>query len=118
MRKDRESDAHRLRDMLEAAKKIRHYAAGKPRQHFDDDELLQLALRYLVQVIGEAAYHISAELKDQNRDIPWQQITGMRHHLVHGYSDIDIEVLWIAATKNVPELMPILEQMLENESTS
>ncbi|MDE2819071.1 MAG: DUF86 domain-containing protein [Chloroflexota bacterium] len=101
--------------MLEAAQKIRDLVDGRSRQSFDDNELLQLALRYLVLVVGEAAYHVSRKRKARYPGIPWAKIIGMRHHLVHGYSDVDLNVLWIAATENVPPLIADLTKLMDEE---
>lgn len=36
--------------------------------------------------------------------MPWRQIIGMRDHLVHGYFDIDPDVVWAAVSERIPEL--------------
>ena len=63
MRKGHDSHVVRLRDMLEAAKKIRQFLAGHNRKSFDDNEMLHLALQHLLQIVGEAAYKVTAERK-------------------------------------------------------
>jgi uncharacterized protein with HEPN domain len=118
MNKGHDRDAVRLTDMLEAAIKIRRFAAGHTRQSFDDDEILQLALQHLVQIVGEAAYNITAERKAMHPEIPWPLITSMRHRLVHDYSAVDLNVLWVAVTENVPQLISDLENMLDDEILS
>ena len=115
MPRDRDDDLVRLRDMLEAAEKICHFVAGHSRQSFDDNELLQLALQHLVQIVGEAAYKVSGERKSRYPGIPWALIIGMRHHLVHAYSEVDLNVLWIAVTENVPQLISDLKRQLDEE---
>ena len=115
MRKGHDSDAVRLRDMLEAAKKVRHFLVGHTRQSFYDNELLQLALQHLVQIVGEAAYNVSAARKAKHPRIPWPLITGMRHHIVHAYADVDLDVLWVAVTENIPQLITDLENLLDEE---
>ena len=115
MRKGHDSDVVRLRDMLEAAKKIRQFLAGHNRKSFDDNEMLQLALQHLLQIVGEAAYKVSAGRKAKYPRIPWPLITGMRHHIVHAYSDVDLNVLWVAVTENVPQLISDLENVLDEE---
>lgn len=106
-------DFVRVHDMLEAAQKIREFVTGCTRESFDNDEFLQLALRYLVLTVGEAAYHVSRERRDRYPEIPWALITGMRHHLVHGYSEVDLNILWVAVTENVPRLVRELEKLLD-----
>lgn len=41
---------------------------------------------------------------DQVPDIPWKQITGLRHVLAHGYFSIEDNIIWTVATQHVPEL--------------
>ena len=96
MQEENPDDLVRLHDMLEAAQKIRDILARESRESFDVNEVLQLALRYLVLIIGEAAYHVSRVRRTRYPVIPWAQIIGMRHHLVHGYSAVDLNILWTA----------------------
>jgi uncharacterized protein with HEPN domain len=58
---------------------------AKTRAEFDADEVLRLALTYLIQIVGEAASQISQETKDAHPEIQWHSIVGMRHRIVHGY---------------------------------
>lgn len=115
MPKRRDEDLVRIHDMLEAAQKASDLVARKSRASFNEDEVLQLALRYLVLIIGEAAYHVSHELRARYPKIPWALIIGMRHHLVHGYSAVDLNILWVAVSENVPQLISDLEIILHEE---
>ncbi len=46
-------------------------------------------------------------------EIPWHKIVGMRNVLVHGYFDIDTDIVWDAATRDLPAaLKPGIEQLL------
>ena len=99
MRNDRE----RLVDILEAADKIRTRVA-RGRERFDADEDLQIVLTHLVQVIGEATSRISSELIDRYPLLPWRQVVGMRNRVVHDYFEIDLDILWVAVTADVPHL--------------
>ena len=115
MQEENPDDLVRLHDMLEAAQKIRDLVARESRESFDENEVLQLALRYLVLIIGEAAYHVSRERRARYPGIPWAQIIGMRHHLVHGYSAVDLNILWVAVSENTPQLIAELEQILRED---
>lgn len=99
MRNDRE----RLADILEAADKIRIRVA-RGRECFDSDEDLQIVLTHLIQVLGEATSRISSELTDRYPFLPWRQVVGMRNRVVHDYFEIDLEILWVAVTTDVPRL--------------
>lgn len=115
MQEGNPDDLVRLHDMLEAAQKIRDLVARESRTSFDENEVLQLALRYLVLIIGEAAYHVSRVRRGRYPGIPWAQIIGMRHHLVHGYSAVDLNILWVAVSENTPQLIAELEHILRED---
>lgn len=97
------SDRERLLDILEAIEKIeQHKAAQKP--DFDADEMLQVWVVHYLQIIGEAAGRISPEMRERYPDIPWGQMIGTRHVLVHGYFEIDLDIVWTAVDVDLPQL--------------
>lgn len=72
----------RPRDILEAIGRIDRYSS-RGRGAFDADELIQNWVVSHLQLIGEACRSMSKELREQNPDVPWDKIIGMRHILVH-----------------------------------
>ena len=82
----------RLRDILDAITNIERYAA-RGRQAFEKDELIQNWFVRHLQIIGEAAYALSRDVREQEPDIPWTDIIGMRHILVHDYFVIDTNIV-------------------------
>ena len=96
-------DAERLADVIEAAEKI-SVRVGKGRQAFDADEDVQIVLVHLIQVIGEAASGLSEELTSERQEVPWRQIVAIRNRVVHGYFDVDLDILWDVALVDVPRL--------------
>jgi uncharacterized protein with HEPN domain len=97
------SDRERILDILEAIDKIKKYSI-RGRTAFDTDELLQSWVVRNLQIIGEAANRISQNLQDEYPQIPWKKIIGMRHILVHGYFEIDLEVVWSVIENDLEEL--------------
>jgi uncharacterized protein with HEPN domain len=102
--------------MLDMARKARALSAGITRQRFDEDEALRLALTHLLQVIGEAATRISPAYQATHVQIPWRDITGMRHRIVHDYLDVDYDVVWDTLQNNLDPLMPLLERLIDEGS--
>lgn len=96
-------DSERLADILEAADKIAA-RVRKGREAFNADEDVQIVLVHLIQVIGEAAAGISGELTSAHPEIPWRQIIAVRNRVVHGYFDVDLDILWDVAVIEVPYL--------------
>jgi len=103
-------EKERLLDILDAVERIKKYAA-KGRGAFEQDELIQNWIVHHLQVIGEAAAHISSEFTDAHPEIPWDKIIGMRNILVHHYFGIDLNVVWSAVEND----LPVLEESLERE---
>jgi uncharacterized protein with HEPN domain len=99
MRDDRE----RLADILEAVERIEKYAA-RGRAAFDQDELLQVWIVHHLLIIGEACFAMSGALKAGHPEVPWRQITGMRHILIHQYFGIDKNIVWSVVEKDLRDL--------------
>jgi uncharacterized protein with HEPN domain len=57
-----------------------------------------------VQTIGEAVWRLSAETKSRNAGIPWREIAGMRHALVHDYFEVDWNEVYNAVVRDIPAL--------------
>ena len=55
---------------------------------------------------------MSIEFRDQHPEIPWATIIGMRHRLVHAYSDIDYDILWTTVTEAAPEPLAPIKPLL------
>jgi len=103
----------RLRDILEAIAAIDRYR-DRDRSAFEQDELLQVWFLRHLQIIGEAARRLPEEIRNLAPDIPWHKIIGMRNILVHGYFEIDLDVVWDAVQQDVPLLKPAVEALLKN----
>ncbi len=108
----RKSDVVRLRHMLDAAREAVEFAQGMSRADLDTDRKLTLALVKDVEIVGEAAYQISQATREQLPDVPWEDIIGMRHRLVHGYFDINLDILWNTVQNDLPPLIEKLELFL------
>ena len=110
------SDELRLRDALDAIEVIVKYLPAD-RAAFDRDPPLQSHIYRHVMIVGEGAWRLSARLKQENPQIPWKQIEGMRHIMVHDYFKVDWDIVYATASVQVPALKPQIEKMLGSLST-
>lgn len=101
----------RLRDILEAIAAIERYS-DRGKAAFDQDELLQNWFLRHLQIIGEAARALPDEVRSLDPGIPWSKISGMRSILVHGYFEIDTDVVWETVSRDVPLLKLAIERLL------
>lgn len=107
-----ESDRVRLRHMLDTAHEVVVFVAGETRESLDHDLKLVRALCMCIGIIGEAASNLSDELREQNPQIPWRQIIGMRNFLIHAYFSLDLDILWATATQSIPPLITELQHLI------
>ena len=107
MRDDTES----LRDILEALESVQKYAS-KGMESFLDDELIQVWVVHHIQVIGEAASHVSAATREKYSQVPWPDIIAMRNVLVHLYFGIDLREIWETVIVDIPVLKSKIESIL------
>lgn len=107
-------DAYVL-DMLLAARKIQRYCQGVGWDEFERQEILQDAVLRLIQIIGEAAWKLSDEYREIHPDIPWQEIIGMRHRLVHEYFHLDLERVWDVIQNDISGLISQLDPLVPKD---
>lgn len=108
-----DKDRLRLLDMRDAAEDAINIASGYTRVDIEKIRMLQLALVKSVEIIGEAARHVSEETRAQAPDIDWGDIVGMRNNLVHAYWKVNYDALWEVITYKLPPLITKLNRLIE-----
>jgi uncharacterized protein with HEPN domain len=85
---------------------------GLSPEAFVADTKTFFAVCYGIQVVGEAAWKLSDDLKKVHTSIPWPLIAGMRHRLVHDYGRTDEQVIYRVATEHLPKLLEQVRAIL------
>lgn len=106
------SDLVRLTHVLAAAREALQFARGRERSDLDSDPMLRRAVVHCIQEIGEAVSRVSEETRARAPAIPWTQIVGMRHRLVHAYFAIDANLVWEVLQLDLGPLVAELEKLL------
>jgi len=109
-----EKDRVRLRHMHDHALEAMQMASGRRREELDTDRQLNLALVRLLEIVGEAAARVSHEVQAAHCDIPWPEIVGLRNRLIHGYDDVDLDILWDIIQDDLPELTKATGRLLDS----
>ena len=112
----RHDDAYVL-DMLLAAREATAFAADLNIDEFERHRMAQLAILKSIEVIGEAASHVSPGYRESHPEIPWSRIVGMRNRLVHGFFNVNLERVWETVRQDIPRLIRQLEPLIPPEST-
>ncbi|MDQ7030175.1 MAG: DUF86 domain-containing protein [Ardenticatenia bacterium] len=103
----------RIHDIIEAIEKILRYTEGMTFEEFARDERTVDAVIRNFTVIGEASRHIPQEIEQRYADVPWQEMRGMRHILVHEYFGVSMQILWHTIKHDLPPLLPKLRSVLK-----
>jgi uncharacterized protein with HEPN domain len=105
-------DLIRLRHMLDAAEEISSFIDGKDLQNFEQDRMLSLSVIKSLEIIGEAAGRVSEPTRKDLLEVPWADIVGMRNRLIHGYFDMNLQIVWQTVQTDLPPLIQSLEKYL------
>ena len=101
----------RFLDMMEAIQRIEKYA-GRGRQAFVSDELIQTYIVHNLQILGEAAAKIPSDQQREYPEFPWPKMVGMRNVLVHNYFNIDLDIVWQVVEIELPALKEKIGRIL------
>lgn len=105
------ADIVRLHDILNAVAEVERVQMDTA-----DPRTKALASAYMIAVIGEAAKHLSELFRLRYADVPWTKISNMRNKIIHGYSDLDYEILEDVIRNYLPSLKGRVKTILEQES--
>lgn len=104
-------DSVYLNHIRDSISRVASYLDGIDEAEFLRTPLIQDAVMRQIQLIGEAANRLSAEFAAATETIPWKDITGMRHKLVHDYMGVDLEAEWETAVRDLPALQVELDRV-------
>jgi len=99
-----------LVDMLESAKIAREYVHEMTWEEFEEDMQCQDAVLRRIEIIGEAARHVSPQRRKKHPEIAWREITTLRNLVIHAYDVVDIEQVWETVQHKFP---PLIEELVK-----
>ena len=101
-------DKTRLEHIVNAIDIVLERTGAITREKLTADKVQFGGIVYYTLVIGEAAYNLSKAFKEKYKETDWQEIAKMRHNLVHGYYQVDPDILWAVVNNDLP---PLREQV-------
>jgi uncharacterized protein with HEPN domain len=108
-----DKDRIRLQHMFDHATEAMQMAHGRARKDLDTDRQLNLSLVRLLEITGEAAARVSQPTRRNHPEIAWLEIAGLRNRLVHGYDEVDFDILWDIIQLDLPLLIAALTAILK-----
>jgi uncharacterized protein with HEPN domain len=101
-------DSDRIADILRAIDRCERFSGSLNSENPDLSDMAMDAVERNLQVVGEAANHLSAVVTGAHTEIPWPEIRGFRNILVHQYFSIDPSILLEVIEQHLPPLRDAL----------
>ena len=60
--------------------------------------------------ISENAKRLSEDYKQDRTNMPWNELAGLRNHIVHDYGNVDLNIVFETLKYDIPELMEQLKE--------
>lgn len=110
-------DFTRLKHIRDSAAEALSFVNNRTREDLDHDRMLSLALVRLIEIMGEAANHVSESCQAKYFQIPWRQIIGMRNRMIHAYFDVDLDIIWQVITQDLGSLLSEIKKAIKDLET-
>jgi uncharacterized protein with HEPN domain len=107
-------DLTRLKHIRDSAEEALSFVNNRTREDLDRDRMLSLALVRLIEIMGEAANHVSESCQAKYFQIPWRQIVGMRNRIIHAYFDVDLDIIWQVITQDLGSLLSEVQKAIKD----
>jgi uncharacterized protein with HEPN domain len=82
------------------------------RAQFNADFKTQSAVLHQIIILGEAVKRLSTDFRQAHPSVPWNEIAGMRDRCVHGYDDVDLDIVWDVVSNHAPKVIAYLETIV------
>ena len=105
-------DKERLQHIIDAIDTILLRVEGMNLEALTADKIVFGGIVYYTMIIGEATYKLTHAFISRHTEVPWKSITNMRHHIVHGYYQVDAQILWDIIQNNLRPLKAQVEKIL------
>ena len=106
-------DKPRLQHIYDAILEIESYVGESTYDSFQSNSMMQYASVKQLEIIGEAANHLTAHFKKLYSEIQWREIIDLRNLLIHEYFGIDTKIVWDIITIDLAFLKSQIKEILE-----
>ncbi len=103
-----------VEDILDAMEKAELLIEGVSYEQFEADFRINFAVIRALEIIGEASKRLPDGLRVRYPKIPWKAMAGMRDRIIHGYDNVDYQIVWEVVKKDIPAIKPLVQKVLSD----
>lgn len=111
--RDSIGDKARLQHIYDAVLEIESYVGNNSYEIFQSNSMMQFACVKQLEIIGEAANHLTPTFRNLYSEIQWREIIALRNLLIHKYFGIDTKILWDIVKNDLPQLKLQIKKILD-----
>lgn len=103
-----------LYDIRNAASLLRDFTRGRSFEDYQSNVMLRAAVERQFEIVGEAVSQLAKiDEETASKITEYQRIIAFRNVLIHGYADVDDQIVWGVVTKDLPKLARDIEKLIE-----
>lgn len=81
---------------------------------FSENFIRNFAVARALEIVGEAAKRLPPGIREAYPEIPWREMAGMRDRIIHGYDNVNLQIMWDVVKKDIPRIKPLLQKVLQD----
>ncbi len=102
-----------IKDIRNAIVSIEKFVEGLTFEQFKNDDKTSSAVIRKFEIIGEATKYVHENIREIYPQIAWKEMAGMRDKLIHAYSEVDLNLVWMTIKQRLPQLKSAIEKILQ-----
>ncbi|MBU0560105.1 MAG: DUF86 domain-containing protein [Bacteroidota bacterium] len=107
-------DKARLQHIYDAILEIESYVHKSSYELFQSNSMMHYACVKQLEIIGEAANHLTSHFRKLYSEIQWREIIDLRNLLIHEYFGIDTKIVWDIIITDIVSLKLQVNEIIEH----
>ena len=108
-----------LMEILQAANYVQLYTKEMTYEEFISDPKTTQAVILNMLIIGENSSKLlqfHPKFTQNNKDLKWESMRGMRNRIAHGYFEMNMEIVWTTTQESIPEIINKLSFLIKSNA--